>query len=180
MNIDLTDPRKPSAPTATKADVNTAADAFLAQVEGALKKAARPEQPTSTAWRDNTPIPQYGPNPPVPQPGRPPMSQRATDASALMLSGSLLTVAAGGAATGILWASGNADPTVIAFIAATPVGLAVPILALSRLIKRAKQAAEALPAEHHHHYNAMVVQDHRTTTTHTRGVWATTRNQLPR
>jgi hypothetical protein len=107
------------------------------------------------------------------------MSQRATDASALMLSGSVLTVALGGTATGILWASGHADPTVVGCIAAAPAALAIPILALSRLIKRAKEVVEAAPATHHHHYTGTVHHDTRTVNSTTRGIWASTRNQLP-
>ncbi|MFC8008700.1 hypothetical protein [Streptomyces cinereoruber] len=133
---------------------------------------------TPTHYRDHTPLPTTGTTPPVTQPGRPPMSQRATDTSALLLSGSVLTLAAGGAISGILWASGHADPTTIALIAAAPISIAVPILALSRLMARAKDAAAALPTEQHHHYNAPVTQDQRTINTRTSGMWASTRNQM--
>ena len=133
-----------------------------------------------TFHRDHSPLPAIGPTPPVPQPGRPPMSQRATDISGVLIASSVPTLALGGAATALLWASGHADPTVVGLICATPVGLAVPILALSRLVKRAKQTVEAAPPTHHHHYNGPVIQNTHTVTSQTLGVWAKTRNELPR
>lgn len=167
----LPDPQQPTT-TAGQPTINTQAQQFLAAVEQAMQ--------TPTAYRDDTPTPAIGTTPPVPQPGRPPMSQKATDTSALMLSAGAAALPIGAAATGILWASGNADPTVIGLICAAPVALAVPILALTRLMNRAKQAAAALPPEHHHHYSGPVHQDHTVVTTQTRGVWAKTRNELPR
>ncbi|MFJ7990257.1 hypothetical protein [Streptomyces sp. NPDC096351] len=152
--------------------LNAQASELIAAVEDAMC--------APTSYRDRSPLPTTGPTPPVPQPGRPPMSQRATDASALMLSASVLTLAAGGAAGTVLWASGFADPAVVALIAAAPVGVAIPIYAFTRLMGRAKEAAEAAPAEQHHHYNGPVIQDQRSINTQTRGVWASTRNQLPR
>lgn len=124
-----------------------------------------------TSYRDDSPLPTIGPTPPVPQPGRPPMSQRATDASAMMLSGSVLTAVTGGSVTAVLWASGYADPMVVGLMVAAPAALAVPILALSRLAKRAKHV---VPDVHHHHYNAPV--DQRTVNADARGLWA--KNQV--
>jgi hypothetical protein len=125
-----------------------------------------------TAFRDDTPLPRHGATPPVPQPGRPPMSQKAVDASALMLSGGVATVLVGGSASLVLAASGIADPAVIGICAATPLAVAVPIVAVTRLLKRAKSV---LPEEHHHHYNAPVHHQH--THSSTRGVWARTDNR---
>jgi hypothetical protein len=125
----------------------------------------------ATSYRDPSPVPPVGTTPPVAQPGRPPMSQRATDASALMLSGSVLTATLGGSATAILWASGHADPAVVATVFGAPAFLA---LAISRILKRAKDAA---PDVHHHHYAGPVYQDQRTQNSSTRGVWAKTTNQ---
>ncbi|MGW3401201.1 hypothetical protein [Streptomyces zhihengii] len=157
-------------PAAGQHPVDPQAQQLIAAVEEALR--------TPTAYRDDTPVPAIGTTPPVPQPGRPPMSQRATDASALMLSGSVLTLAAGGAASGLLFASGYADPTTVALIAAAPIGLAAPILAISWVIKHAKAAAAALPAEQHHHYTGTVHQDQRTVNSTNLGLWASTRNHL--
>jgi hypothetical protein len=125
----------------------------------------------ATSYRDPTPLPAVGPTPPIPQPGRPPMSQRATDASALMLSGSVLTATLGGSATDILWASGHADPAVVATVFGAPAFLA---LAISRVLKRAK---DVVPPEIHHHYEGPVYQDQRNVHSHTRGVWAKNTNQ---
>lgn len=159
--------------TAGQPAIDDAARAFLADIEDAMA----PAIPTS--FRDPTPVPTVGTTPPVPQPGRPPMSQKAVDASTMMLSAGVASLPIGAATTGILWASGHANPAVVACICAAPAALAVPILALSRLAKRAREAAEAAPPVHHHHYEGTVIQDHRTVNTQTRGIWASTRNQLP-
>jgi hypothetical protein len=88
-----------------------------------------------------------------------------------MLAGSVLTATVGAAGSAVLWASGHADPVVCAIVFGAPAGL---VLAISRLVRRAGQAA---PAEVHHHYTGTVHQDQRTTHTSTRGVWARTNNQ---
>lgn len=133
------------------------------------KEAAESARLIETAYRDDTPVPAVGTTPPVAQPGRPPMSQQATDVSALMLSGSVLTATLGGSATAILWASGHADPAVVATVFGAPAFLA---LAIARLLKRAK---DAVPPDVHHHYNGPVHQQ--TTHSSTRGVWARTDNR---
>ncbi|QLJ06724.1 hypothetical protein HZZ00_37455 (plasmid) [Streptomyces sp. NEAU-sy36] len=137
------------------------------------------EQPTS--YRNDS-LPNHstiGTTPPVPQPGKPPMSEAAANLSGVMVASSLPILALGGAATGILWASGHADPAVVGCIVAAPAALAIPILALSRLIKRAKETVEAAPPVIHQHYNGTVHQDARTVNSTNRGIWASTRNQLP-
>ncbi|MGW4493782.1 hypothetical protein [Streptomyces sp. NPDC004376] len=117
-----------------------------------------------TAHRDDTPLPRYGPAPPVSQPGRAPMSQRAVDDSVRMLSASVLIAVSGGTVTTVLWATGYANPTVIALVFGAPTAL---VLALGRLARRARGV---LPSEVHNHYNAPVEQH--TTQTSVRGVWA--------
>jgi hypothetical protein len=127
---------------------------------------------TPTRYRDDTPVPVVGTTPPVAQPGRPPMSQKATDASALMLSAGASSLLLGGAASLVLLASGQADPVVVACFCGAPPAF---LLAMGSLVKRVKEAAkETLPDVHHHHYTGKVVQHHRTTNNHTRGVWAKT------
>jgi hypothetical protein len=123
-----------------------------------------------TAYRDNTPVPRYGPTPPVPQPGTPPMSQKATDISRAAIYFGLATVPPGLVATAILVASHYADPIVIGMICAAPAALAVPVLAIAKLIRNAKP-----DPEQHTHYHGPVTQ----TTTHsnTTGLWARTTNQ---
>ncbi|MDX3232872.1 hypothetical protein [Streptomyces sp. ME19-01-6] len=181
MNVNLSNPQQPTSPQAGQSDVNTAATNFLNDLESAFTQGQTEQwKNVPTSYRDSSPIPAIGPTPPVAQPGRPPMSEAATNISGVMIASSVPILALGGAATALLWASGHADPTVVGLICATPVGLAVPIFALSRLVKRAKQTVEAAPPVHHHHYNGPVMQDHRTVNTQTRGVWAKTRNELPR
>lgn len=123
----------------------------------------------ATAFRDDTPVPQYGTAPPVAQPGRPPMSSKAVDDTARMLGASVLIAVSGGSTTAVLWASGYANPTVVALVFGAPTALA---LAIGRVMKRAKEAA---PDVHHHHYVGPV--DQRTVHSRTRGVWAKTTNQ---
>jgi hypothetical protein len=132
-----------------------------------------------TFYKDATKPPAIGPTPPVPQPGRPPMSQRAVDLNTTILSSSVLTAVLGGSTTAVLWASGHANPTVVGLIVAAPAVLAIPVLALSRLVKRAKETVEATPPVIHQHYNGTVIHDERTLNTQNRGIWASTRNQLP-
>ncbi|MET9053281.1 hypothetical protein ABZW50_19265 [Streptomyces bacillaris] len=155
-------------------------DAQLQQFRAAVEQATR----TPTHHRDPTELPDIGPTPPVPQPGRPPMSQRAVDLNTTILTSSVLTTALGGSTTAILWASGHANPTAIAWICgsiiAVPVALTLPVLALKGLMKGAKEVAQAAPAPTHHHYNGNVTVDQRAIHATTRGVIANTRNQMPR
>ncbi|MER5357548.1 hypothetical protein [Streptomyces sp. NPDC002785] len=129
---------------------------------------------TPTSHRDDSPLPAYGPTPPIAQPGRPPMSQKATDASALMLTGSVAALSVGGATSLVLYTLGQVDPVTLAVGAAGPVTLVLAAGSLLRSLGRAKADAHT---EHHHHYKGPVHQDHRTSRTTIRGVWAKTTNQ---
>ncbi|MFJ2279239.1 hypothetical protein ACIOEZ_34385 [Streptomyces sp. NPDC087866] len=164
----LPDPQQPTTtagqPTATARDLINAVEEALAAQQ-------------TTAYRDDSPLPVTGTAPPVPQPGRPPMSQRATDASALMLAGGAATVMVGGGASLVMLASGYADPAVCAIAFGAPTVL---VLAISRLVGKAKTVVEAAPAPVHHHYNGTVHVDQRSITATNRGVIAHTRNQLPK
>ncbi|MFG2677037.1 hypothetical protein [Streptomyces sp. NPDC048445] len=164
----LPDPLQPTTQAGQPTD--TARDLINA-VEEAL--AAR----QITAYRDPTPLPITGTTPPVAQPGRPPMSQKATDMSGLMLASGATTVMVGGTASLVMLASGYADPVVCAIVVGAP---AVLVLALSRLVGKAKAVVAAAPATNHHHYNGNVTVDQRSLNTTTRGVIANTRNELPK
>ncbi|MFB7225248.1 hypothetical protein [Streptomyces sp. NPDC056227] len=142
------------------------------QARHLIEEAFAIERPTS--YRDDTPLPVVGDAPPVAQPGRPPMSQKATDASALMLSAGAASLLVGGSASLVMVASGYADPVVCGVILGAPTVL---VLALSRLVGRAKAVVEAAPPTIHQHYTGTVVQDSRSISTTTRGVIANTRNQ---
>ncbi|MFH9090944.1 hypothetical protein [Streptomyces sp. NPDC017673] len=124
-----------------------------------------------TAYRDSSPVPAIGAAPPVAQPGRPPMSQRATDASALMLSAGVASLPIGAVTIGILLASGHADPVAVSVIAGAPTAL---VLALARLLRRGRETVQAAPPVHHHHYAADVHQDMSQHHTTTRGLIART------
>ncbi|MEU6946616.1 hypothetical protein ABZ957_15510 [Streptomyces sp. NPDC046316] len=130
-----------------------------------------------TSYRDDSPLPLVGTAPPVAQPGRPAMSQRATDISGIATAVGLSSVPISLGTCAVLWTAGQLDPIVLGLVVGAPVGLA---LALSRVLRRAKETVEAAPPEQHHHYTGPVFQDHRsvTTTTTTRGVFARTNNDV--
>ncbi|MEU5164310.1 hypothetical protein AB0G74_32480 [Streptomyces sp. NPDC020875] len=125
-----------------------------------------------TAYRDPAPLPRTGDTPPVPQPGRPPMSQRATDISGIMLAAGAASLPIGGVTSLVLYTLGTVDPAALALGAAAPVAL---VLAAASLLRAAGQARRDTRTEHHHHYSGPVRQTHQTTTT--RGVIARTTNQ---
>jgi len=160
-------------PTTGPAGAALSDDAAAAEARRIIADAERLAAALPTSYRDTSPLPAHGDTPPVAQPGIPPMSQRAVDASRLMLTAGLATVPPGLVAIGILIASRQADPTVIGMICAAPAAVAVPVLALARLLTRAR---EAMPDTHHHHYDGPVHQDQRTTHTRTTGLWAKTDN----
>jgi len=121
----------------------------------------------ATAFRDPAPLSAVGTTPPVPQPGRPPMSQGATDASVLMLAGGASTAMVGGTAAVLMYVSQFADPVVCGLVFGAPTAL---VLALARLAKRARPEPEV-----HQHFHGTVT--HQTTHSRTNGVWARTNNQ---
>lgn len=165
-------PYTPTAPAAGQPALDDQAQKLIAAVNEALT--------TPTSYRDETPVPTVGTALPVPQPGRTPMSQKATDASVLMLSAGAASIPIGGMTALIIYALGNANPVSLAIGAGAPAALAVPIFALAALVKRAKQTVEAAPPVIHQHYTGTVHQTQRSITTETRGIWASTRNQLPK
>ncbi|BBC95007.1 hypothetical protein SRO_3831 [Streptomyces rochei] len=144
-------------------------DEAAAEARRIIAEAYRPAPDTPAAYRDETALPAYGTTPPVAQPGRPPMSQGATDASVLMLAGGASASMVGLASAVVMYVSQYADPAVCAIVFGAPTAL---VLALARLAKRAKPAPDI-----HHHYEGPVHQDQRNVTTTTRGVWAKTNNQ---
>ncbi|MFJ4925308.1 hypothetical protein [Streptomyces sp. NPDC088736] len=159
-------PEPPAAPAAGQAHLNDQARQLLAAVEDAMR--------TPTSYRDDSPVPLVGTAPPVAQPGIPPMSARTTEITRAVMYASFATVPPGLVAVAVMVASEHANPTVIGMICAAPAAIAVPILALARLIRRAGQAA---PADVHHHYSGPVHQEYSETHTTTKGVWARTNNQ---
>ncbi|WP_406188984.1 hypothetical protein [[Kitasatospora] papulosa] len=121
-----------------------------------------------TFHRDETPLPAVGTTPPVAQPGPPPMSQWAIDASGILRGVAVASLPVGTA----FWLVGQVDPLTLGIIFGGPVAA---LLAAARLISHIKNTVEAAPATHHHHYNGYV--DQRSINSQTRGVIAHTRNQ---
>ncbi|MGQ4353187.1 hypothetical protein [Streptomyces drozdowiczii] len=127
---------------------------------------------TPTAYRDDSPLPAVGTTPPVPQPGQPPMSQWAVDASGVLKAVAVASLPVGGG----LWLVGQVDPVALALICGTPVAAA---LALARLISKIRNTVEPNITVTKNYYGT-VHHDERTVTSTTRGVIANTRNQAPR
>lgn len=158
-----------TTPSQARADARMSDDQAAAEARRIIADAYRPAPETPTSYRDDTPAPAYGSAPPVAQPGRPPMSQGATDASVLMLAGGGTISMIGLTSAVLMYASQYADPIVCAIVFGTPTAL---VLALGRLAKKAKPAPDI-----HHHYQGPVYQDQRNVHSNTRGLWAKTTNQ---
>lgn len=153
---------KPTAPAAGQAH-NPLTDAVIeAAVDNAIEEARR---------HGTSPQVVIGSAPPVQQPGRAAMSSKAVDDTARMLGASVLIAVTGGSGTAVLWASGLANPTVVALVFGAPTALA---LAISRVLKRAKEAA---PDEINNYYSGPVYQDLSETHTENKGVWVKTNNR---
>ncbi|MFF9070501.1 hypothetical protein ACF09E_34665 [Streptomyces sp. NPDC014891] len=138
-----------------------------------LREAFRP-----TFYRDDAPLPAVGTAPPVAQPGRPPMSQRATDISGITTAVGLASAPISLGTCAVLWTAGQLDPVVLGLLVGAPIAF---VAVLGRALKRAKGVVEAAPAEVHNHYTGPVLQNHHTTvtTTSTNGMFAATRNEVP-
>jgi hypothetical protein len=148
-----------------------------AEARRIIESLYRPETqpaPIPTAYRDTSPIapPTAAP---VAQEGRPPMSQRATDISGLMLSGSVAALSVGGATSLVLYTLGQVDPVTLAVGAAGPVAL---VLAVGSLLRSAGRAKADMHTEHHHHYNGTVRQETTNVTSTTKGLFARHRNDV--
>lgn len=150
-------PEPPAAPAAGQ--TRNLSDAVIgAAVDNVIEEARR---------LDASPRAVIGTAPPVPQPGRPPMSQRAVDTSTIMLSASAATLPPGAIAIGVMLASGYADPAVIGMICAVPAVVAVPIIAIARLLRSARPEPEV-----HQHFHGNIQQDQRRQETKNIGLWA--------
>ncbi|SCD62329.1 hypothetical protein GA0115246_103896 [Streptomyces sp. SolWspMP-sol7th] len=97
------------------------------------------------------------------------MSPRATDTAALLLTGSVATLAAGGSVSLVLLTLSAVDPADLGIAAGGGVAL---ILALAGLVSRLGRATrDAQPVTHHHTYNAPITQT--SYTSHTSGLGRT-------
>ncbi|MFJ9819335.1 hypothetical protein ACIRU3_29570 [Streptomyces sp. NPDC101151] len=144
--------------------------------------------PVAATVRDTTPVRPTGAQP-VPQPGRTPMSQRATDISGVMLAASVASVPIGGMTALVLYVLGQADPINLAIGAGAPAGLVVAVGIAAKMIGRAvqegtqgvAQAASAMPpGAVHHHYTGPVRVENNAITAPAYGLIARNRNELNR
>jgi hypothetical protein len=152
-----------------RAEVTKLANAVEEALANVIPTSYRNEDPNVPSHKDG---PRIGNATPVTQPGIPAMSARATSNARVFMYCSWATVPPGLIAIGIMVASEHANPTVIGLICAAPAAIAVPILTLARLIRR---AGEAAPTEIHQTYTGNVHQE--TRITQTRAVWSKTNNR---
>lgn len=169
------------ATTAGQHHIEEAAAGVLGSIEQIMHKAntdiAAEQTPRiPTFYKDPTKPPAIGTAPPVQQPGRPAMSQKATDDSVRMLSFGGMVLFVGVGISAVMLASGRADPVVLAVGGGSLIGL---VLALCKLMRGAREVVEAAPPQITQHYSGDVHQDHTQITTSTRGVIAYSRNNLP-
>ncbi|WP_434600222.1 hypothetical protein [Streptomyces sp. A5-4] len=160
----------------------SAQDAF--EAARLLAEAYSSDAPLATRYRDITPAPAQptqGDAVPYAQPGRPPMSQKATDHASLVLAYSIGSLPVGAALSLVLWSLSSVDPTTLAIAAAAPAGLVTTIGITARMIGRAvRDGASALPdtTVHQHHGPTYVQHTHQELHTDTRWFGRTV-NQLP-
>ena len=126
--------------------------------------------PVATRYRDVTPVPTTGDAMPWPQPGRSPMSQKATDLSGIMVAGGIACLPVSLGTSLVLWSLGQVDPVNLAIGAAAPVAL---VLAIAAVVRRLQGVS--LHNEHHHHYQGTVHQQTEVNT-HTKGMFSRTHN----
>jgi hypothetical protein len=144
-----------------------------------IEEALSETTPTAVVYRDPQPPTPTG-APPVPQPGRPPMSQRATDHASVVLAYGITSVPVGGALSGVLWTLSHVSPGVLAVAGLAPIGLVGAVGIVGKALGRsAKEVAEAMPSgETHHHHTGPTYIDHREVRSVSRAFGRTT-NQLP-
>jgi hypothetical protein len=113
-------------------------------------------------------------SPPAPRREVSAMSAHTTEIARTVMFCSLATVPPGLVAVAVMVASEHANPTVIGMICAAPAAVAVPILAVARLIRRVGQAT---PAEIHQHISGPVRVDQRNVQNKNTGVWVKNTNE---
>ncbi|WP_327335879.1 hypothetical protein OG384_04395 [Streptomyces sp. NBC_01324] len=168
MQLPEQQPTRPGQPDPVMNQALLIAAAVDEALAGEKKTAIRIDDPAMPSWKEG---PRIGTAPPEPQPGQPPMSQWAVDASGVMKAIAVTSLPVGGA----LWLVGQIDPLVLALICGSPIALAA---AVGRLVSHIKSTVEAAPPTVHQHYSGPVTitHDQRSITTDTRGLWARTTN----
>lgn len=162
-------------PETTPDAVATAArmteDEATAEARRIIADAYRPAPETPTAYRDTNPLPAYGSTPPVLQPDR-----RIVPAWA---AGTIVAgIGVGAAFVGIgcgVWLAcrglAAVSLTDVLFVTLPIAGVAAVVTAVGSALRSLRDVR----TEHHHHYSGPVRQEN--TTTHTRGLFARTRNE---
>lgn len=172
-------PTAPQAGQPTHLDqqqIDRIAEAFNTALEQATAPPLRYDNPNLPSHKDGSRI---GTTPPVTQPGIPPQSQAAVDYAVRVLATAVATALISGSAALIMAASRFADPLVCGIVFGAPIGLAIPIAALSSLARRAKEAVQAAPPTINQHYSGPITQTNTTVNADSHGLIAITRPELP-
>lgn len=168
--IPLPDPQQPTAEAVGQPALDDQAQRLVAAVNEALA--------VPTSFRDETPVPAIGSALPVPQPGRPPMSQRATDHATVVLAYSFGSLPVGVATSLVLWRLSSVSTTTLAVIGVSATCLFLAIGTAARMIGRAvRDGASALPDHNEHHHHGLSYVTHNELHTGTRW-FGTTHNRL--
>ncbi|MFG3517574.1 hypothetical protein [Streptomyces bobili] len=137
--------------------------------------------PLPTRYRDIVPAPiepTVGDAVPFAQPGRPPMSQHATDHATLVIVYSFGSLPVGGAISLVLWQLSSVSSTTLAIAGIGAAGVFIAIGAAARMIGRAfRDVASELPDHTVNQYTGTVYVQHTELHTNTRG-FGRTNNQL--
>lgn len=150
-----------------------------------LAEAYSSDAPTATRYLYITPTQptHQGAAVPFAQPGRPPMSQKATDHATIVLAYSAGSLPVSAGLSLLLWSMSNVDTTTLAIAAAAPPVLVFTIGIAARMIGRAvREGATALPdTTNHQHHGPTYIQNteiHNELHNDTRGFGRTV-NHLP-
>ncbi|MDG9709694.1 hypothetical protein [Streptomyces sp. DH10] len=137
--------------------------------------------PTATRWSDGVPAPTkrtVGDAAPFAQPGRPPMSEKATDHAILVIVYTWGSLPVGGAISLVLWRLSSITPTQLTIAGLSAAGVFIAIGAAARMIGRAfRDGASALPDHTVNQYTGTVYVQHTELHTETRG-FGRTNNQI--
>ncbi|MCX4919937.1 hypothetical protein [Streptomyces sp. NBC_00687] len=137
--------------------------------------------PATTRYKDIVPAPAQptvGDAVPVAQPGRPAMSQRATDHAAIVIAYSVGSLPVGGAISLVLWQLSSVSSTTLTVVGVSATGFVIAIGQAARMIGRAvRDGASALPTPTVNQYTGTVHVQHTELHTTTKGL-GRTRNEL--
>ncbi|MFJ3822908.1 hypothetical protein [Streptomyces nodosus] len=161
-----------TTPSTVQPDTRMTDDQAANEARRIIADAYRPAPEVPTSYRDTSPLPTHGSTPPVLQPDRRIVPAWAAGTA---VAGIGVGAACVGVGCGVwLACQGFAAVSLTSVLFVT-----LPIAAVAAVVAAIGSALRSLKnvhSEHHHHYAGPVRQEN--TTTHTRGVFARTHNEL--